>query len=82
MEIRQSSLEKFFFNKISRILLTLLKFLFFSLAFIVKVKIFFFRNDFLISKIFLLGTFLSIINKQFLTMIELLFRIFDIFLLS
>ena len=48
IDIKQSSLEKFLFNKISKILLIILKFLLASLAIKKHICIFFLLNEFFI----------------------------------
>ena len=63
-EIKISFLEKFLFNKTSRILLTLLIFLFFSLALKNKTKTLLFFKDFLIFETNFFGTFLSTTIKH------------------
>ena len=69
-EIKTSFLEKFLFNKTSRILLTLLIFLFFSLALKNNTKILLFLKDLLIFEINFFGTFLSTTIKHLSKSIE------------
>ena len=76
-EIKTSFLEKFLFNKTSRILLTLLIFLFFSLALKNNTKILLFFKDFLIFEINFFGTFLSTTIKHLSKSIEFDLKIFD-----
>ena len=76
-EIKTSFLEKFLFNKTSRILLTLLIFLFFSLALKNNTKILLFLKDLLIFETNFFGTFLSTTIKHLSKSIEFDLKISD-----